>query len=81
MPTCAPAGTGIQWALCLDDTDCGPPYECIQDLGTGGTCCTRWCNADSDCNVGAGESCVFGFNPPLLANGVSYGVCYDALGC
>lgn len=78
MPFCDVAGSGVQWDNCFGRDECGPTLECIDD---GITCCAKWCTSDSDCQTAFGEFCAFGFVPPLLANGISYGVCYDSLGC
>lgn len=78
MPFCDVAGSGVQWDNCLGRDECGPTLECIDD---GITCCAKWCTSDSDCQTAFGEYCAFAFVPPLLANGISYGVCYDSLGC
>jgi hypothetical protein len=75
-PVCTPAGTGGPYALCVDNTQCAGPYECVSDGFD--TCCMQWCTSDLDC--GLFEICE-PLGVPVYVGTTSYGVCYDGFPC
>lgn len=78
VPECTPAGSAQHYGACLDNAECTAIAECI-DVGDPFAlpCCLQYCRNSGDC--GGLDDCYF-FDPPLFADGVQFGVCYDGSG-
>jgi hypothetical protein len=75
MPVCqGPTGGGTQYVECQNPGQCAPEFHC-QTTPFGTTYCLEWCTDDFDC-PNAFDFCIF-FDPPMLAGGTEYGLCYD----
>jgi hypothetical protein len=72
---CSPAGSGQVYDPCLDGTNCTAVTACV-DVGDPFAlpCCLQYCRTAGDC--GGLDTCYF-FDPPVYADGVQYGVCFD----
>jgi Stigma-specific protein, Stig1 len=71
----SPTGFGAQYGSCLGPTDCAAIYDCVT-TPYATSYCMQWCSGDFDCPGYPSDSCV-GLDPPLFAQGLQWGVCYD----
>lgn len=69
---CIDAGTAGDLAPCPTNFECAPGFGCI-NLG-GSPVCLHWCDVNQGACSVPGTTCG-PLNPPLIVNGVNYGVC------
>lgn len=71
-----PVGAGGQYAVCVDNGDCGPGHVCV-NVGTN-VYCLQWCTSFAQC-PGALDDCAE-LEPTVWDADQEWGVCYDGLG-
>jgi hypothetical protein len=72
--TAPTTGTGEDMGCDTTAPTCSPNRYCI-DTGDGlGPACHHWCNFSTGAGCSAGHTC-FEFSPPIMINGIDYGVC------